>query len=49
MKLTTVLFAITTFLGAANAIGLANAAPAPQPEVIDIGEMKLRVRGSSPR
>ncbi|KAE8373705.1 hypothetical protein BDV26DRAFT_296695 [Aspergillus bertholletiae] len=48
MKFTTVLFAITTFLGAAHAVGLANAVPAPQPEIIDIADMKLRVRGTSP-
>lgn len=49
MKITYVLVAVTTLLGAANAVAFANAAPAPQPEVIDIADMKLRVRGSSPR
>ncbi|CAI7600991.1 hypothetical protein N7471_013679 [Penicillium samsonianum] len=48
MKLSFVLCAVTSFLGAANAVAFANAAPAAQPEVIDISEMKLRLRGTSP-
>lgn len=49
MKLTTFLFSVATLLGAAQAVGLANAVPAAQPGVVDIADMKLRVRGSSPR
>lgn len=49
MKVAAVLFALTAILGGAHAIGVANAAPHPQPETIDVNDMKLRARGSSPR
>lgn len=49
MKFSFVLCALATFLGAANAVAVANAAPAAEPAVVDIGDMKLRLRGSSPR
>ncbi|CEJ60611.1 hypothetical protein PMG11_09180 [Penicillium brasilianum] len=48
MKYSFVLCALVTFLGAANAVAVANAAPAAEPAVVDIGDMKLRLRGSSP-
>lgn len=49
MKITFALLAVTSFLGAANAVAVANAVPVAQPEVVDVADMKLRLRGTSPR
>ena len=47
MKLFMVFSAFTAMLSAASAVGFAEAAPAPA--VVDIGEMKVRARGTHPR
>ncbi|KAJ6157380.1 hypothetical protein N7470_004972 [Penicillium chermesinum] len=48
MKLSFILCAVASIVGAANAVAVANAVPVAQPDVVDISDMKLRLRGSSP-
>ncbi|KAJ5654953.1 hypothetical protein N7490_001956 [Penicillium lividum] len=49
MKFSFVLCVVASIFGAANAVAVANAVPVAQPDVVDISDMKLRLRGSSPQ